>query len=247
MTRLLIDADGLLYRSAAAAEYEADWGDDIFVASTNINQAKDMFMSQIEAIERDLEGTESVFVISGSQNFRKQLDPSYKSNRKGVRKPLGYNALVEWLYVQFPNQVVFHDLLEADDYLGILATKPEAPESIIVSDDKDMMTIPGKLYRLGNLSTIDDNQAERYWMLQTLMGDPADGYKGCPGVGPVKAEKILAKPGSYWENVKREFIKSGLSENDAVLQARLARILRFADWDSTLKQPILWEPPQALP
>lgn len=204
-----------------------------------------MFKSQMETVVRELEATEDdlIMVLSGSKNFRYQLDPSYKSNRKGTRKPLGYNALVEWLKETYQERVVSNTLLEADDYLGILATKPDAPESIIVSDDKDLQTIPGKLYRLGSLSTIDDNQAERYWMLQTLMGDPADGYKGCPGVGPVKADKILAKPGSYWENVKREYLKAGLSEDYAVLQARLARILRFADWDSTLKQPILWAPP----
>jgi DNA polymerase I len=240
--RLLIDADGFLFRAVAAAEYEADWGQGIFVASTNVNQAIDMFKSQVEAVCRELESDDCVYVISGDNNFRKALDPTYKANRTG-RKPLGYKALVEWMKDTYGTKVIVHDLLEADDYLGILATKPNAPESIIVSDDKDMMTIPGNLFRLGRLSTIDDDTAERYWLQQTLMGDPADGYKGCPGIGPVKADKILAKPGSRWENVKREFIKAGLTEDYAVLQARLARILRFGDWDTVRKQPILWTPP----
>jgi DNA polymerase I len=238
--RLLIDADGILYRAVAAAEYEADWGDGIFVASTNTNQAKDMFQSQIEAIRRELGNGEIVMVLSGKGNFRKALDPSYKSNRL-ARKPLGYNAMTEWLSAEYEH-VVHQDGIEADDYLGILATKPDAPESIIVSDDKDMKTIPSTLFRLGELSTIDDDQAERYWLSQSLTGDPADGYKGCPGVGPVKAEKILSKPGSRWENVKREFLSAGLTEDYAVLQARLARILRYEDWDSEAKMPRLWSP-----
>jgi DNA polymerase-1 len=239
--RLLIDADGILYKSVAAAEYEADWGDGIFVASTNINQAKDMFLSQIEALKRELGNGQIVMVLSGRGNFRKDLDPSYKSNRVS-RKPLGFVAMTEWLSDTFTD-VVSQDGIEADDYLGILATKPGSPDSIIVSDDKDLKTIPGKLFRLGELSTIDDDEAERYWLLQALTGDTADGYKGCPGVGTVKAEKTLLKPGSRWENVKREFLKAGLTEDYAVLQARLARILRYEDWDSVNKCPRLWTPP----
>lgn len=244
MPRLLIDADGFLYRSTAAAEYEGDWGDGIFVASTNINQAKEMFLSQIASVCTELEATEDdcIFVISGAQNFRKDLDPTYKSHRKGTRKPLGYLALTDWMRERYEGRVVVQPLLEADDYMGILATRPGAPDSIIVSDDKDMKTIPGTLFRLGQLSTIDELEADRYWMLQTLMGDPADGYKGCPGIGPVKAEKVVSKPGVLWDNVRREFLKAGMTEDYAVLQARLARILRYTDWDSERKQPLLWTP-----
>lgn len=239
--RLLIDADGILYRAVAAAEYEADWGDGIYVSSTNIAQAKDMFLSQIEAIQRELGDGQLVFVLSGDGNFRKELDPTYKANRVG-RKPLGYLAMTDWIADTFEHCVSM-DGLEADDYIGILATKPGAPDSIIVSDDKDMLTIPGKVFRLGKLSTIDDDTAERYWLSQTLTGDTADGYKGCPGIGAVKAEKTLSKPGDRWENVRREFLKAGMTEEYAVLQARLARILRYEDWDSELKKPKLWTPP----
>jgi DNA polymerase I len=241
--RLLIDADGFLFRSVAAAEYEGDWGDGIIVASTNLNQATDMFESQMEALTRELGAGEKIYVISGSKNFRKQLSPEYKAHRT-ARKPLGYLSIVEWLKETYADKVVYHDLLEADDYLGILATKPGAPESIIVSDDKDLKTIPGKLFRLGELSTIDDKSADCYWMLQTLTGDPSDGYKGCPGIGAVKAEKTISKGGNVWDNVRREFLKAGMTEDYAVLQARLARILRFSDWDPVKKVPILWQPPE---
>jgi len=242
--RLLIDADGILFRSVAAAEYEGDWGNGVIVASTNLDQAIAMFQSQVESLERELGGGEKVFVISGSGNFRKLLDPTYKAHRTS-RKPLGYAKLVSWLHETYGDKVVSHELLEADDYLGILATRPSAPDSIIVSDDKDLMTIPCKLYRLGRLSTIDEPSANRYWLSQTLTGDTADGYKGCPSVGAVKAEKVLQKAGEQWENVKREFLKAGMTEEYAVLQARLARILRWEDWDAVNKKPILWTPTSA--
>ncbi len=241
--RLLIDADGFLYKAVAAAEYEADWGDGVIVLSTNLNQAKDMFTSQINAVCERFGSRDLVMVISGSNNFRYQVDPSYKSNRKGNRKPLGFKLLIEWMREEYGDKVIQHDLLEADDYLGILATRPGAPESVIVTDDKDLKTIPGTLFRLGEMSTIDKDQAERYWLYQTLTGDPVDGYKGCPGIGPVSAEKILSKPGDRWVNVVQAYRKAGLTEADALTQARLARILHYADWDSINKVPILWSPP----
>lgn len=240
--RLLIDADGYLFKATIAAEFEADWGEGIFVASTNIGKAQDMFNSEIDKVKRELGNGEIIMVLSGSANFRKALDPTYKANRVS-RKPLGYSSMVAWLHETYGDRVVLNDQLEADDYMGILATKPNAPPTIIVSEDKDMFTIPGTLYRLGELSTIDERESDRYWMSQALTGDPADGYKGCPGIGAVKAAKLLTTQGDFWPVVRREFLKAGMTEEYAVLQARLARILRYSDWDSITKQPVLWTPP----
>ena len=198
----------------------------------------------MDAVQRVLEGDDLAIILSGSKNFRYTLDPTYKSNRKS-RKPLAYNSLTKWLYDRYQGKVFLQDTLEADDYLGILATTPGAVDRIIVSDDKDLKTIPGRLYRMGVLSSIDEDQADRYWWSQVLTGDPTDGYKGCPGVGPVKAEAILSKPGSRWENVKQTFLKSGLSEDDAILQSRLARILHYDDWDAENKTVKLWSPPSS--
>ncbi|AYJ85521.1 T7 exonuclease [Sphingomonas paeninsulae] len=244
ITQLLIDGDLFLFKAVAAAEYEADWGDGIFVASTNVKQAQDMVISMIDSVKTALNSDDIVIVLSGSKNFRYTVDPSYKSNRKS-RKPLGYKALTTWIYETYPGKVISQDILEADDYLGILATKPGAIDRIIVSDDKDLKTIPGRLFRMSELSTIDEDQADRYWWSQVLTGDATDGYKGCPGVGPVKAEAILSKPGDRWENVRQAYLKAGLTTEDAVLQARLARILHFDDWDTATKSVRLWAPQSA--
>ena len=242
MTQILIDTDLLLYRSVAAAEYEGNWGDGVIVASTNVEQAKDMFRSQLRTIQEALKSDDIVHVVSGSQNFRYSVDPTYKSNRKGNRKPLGYKVLLDWLKEENPDTVISKDNLEADDYLGILATSPNAPKRIIVSEDKDLMTIPCTLYRQGKLQVITEEMADRFWMYQTLVGDPADGYKGCPQIGAVKADKILSKNGNIWDHVKHTFLAAKLTEEDALVQARLARILRYSDWDSENQQPILWSP-----
>jgi DNA polymerase-1 len=138
--------------------------------------------------------------------------------------------------------------LEADDVMGVLATHPKTvreSQPIIISQDKDMQTIPTQVWRQGELMTISEEQADRYHMFQTLVGDTSDGYKGCPGVGKVKAEKFLDGcngTAGMWEGVKYLYEKASLTEQDALTQARLARILRWSDWNNEKKEPILWTP-----
>jgi DNA polymerase-1 len=137
--------------------------------------------------------------------------------------------------------------------MGVLATHPKTvreSQPIIISQDKDMQTIPTQVWRQGELMTISEAQADYYHMFQTLVGDTSDGYKGCPGVGKVKAEKLLAITDEapegasawMWNAVAHAYAKSGLTEQDALTQARLARILRWQDWDNVKKEPILWSP-----
>jgi DNA polymerase-1 len=137
--------------------------------------------------------------------------------------------------------------LEADDVMGILATKPSDKRRIICSADKDMKTLPATIWNGKDLETYSVLQADMFHMYQTLIGDTADGYKGCPGIGPVKAEKLLAEATNegvqyMWPAVVAAYESKGLTEADALLQARLARILRHSDWDGEKKQPILWTP-----
>jgi DNA polymerase-1 len=245
--QLLIDADLILHKATTSAEFECDAGDDVWFLSTNLIKAKDHWHSQVEAIERNLKSDDMVFVFSGSgeQNFRKtMIDPTYKSNRKKYRKPLGFSLLREWAFEEYGAKAVSQPILEADDYIGILATTPGLNvRRIVVSEDKDFNTLPCRLYQKGELRDIDETQADHYWYTQTLTGDSADGYKGCPGIGAVKAEKLLSKGASNkWEVVRHAFIKAGLTAEDALVQARLARILRYPDWDSKTKQPLLWSP-----
>lgn len=237
--QLLLDGDELLYKSTTVSEYEADYGNGVRVLSTNVEQARDAFQSMLTAITDELDHSDFVIVLSGDNTFRYELWPDYKPSRP--RKPLGYFEMRDWVRETYP-KVISHDCLEADDYMGILATMPNSVPRIIVSQDKDMQTIPGELYRQGELRTITEDEADRFWMFQTLTGDTTDGYKGCPGVGKVKAEAILAKPGAMWVNVLGAYLKAGLTEADALLNARLARILRFSDWDSAAKRPRLWTP-----
>ena len=240
---LAIDTDILLYKAASAAETEISWGDDIWSLFTDLKDAKEAFQQQLDQITTQLGVHDYVCCLSDNKgNFRKTVDPTYKSNRKGTRKPVGYVALCDW--VEQTYRTFRKSTLEADDCLGILATKPNnLGKCIIVSDDKDLRGIPSTLYRpmTGERLEISEQEADKFFLSQVLTGDTADGYKGVPGIGPKKAEALLGSRPA-WSSVEAAFVKAGLTRDDAITQARLARILRWSDWDEDKGEVIPWTP-----
>lgn len=241
MNYLAIDTDILLYQAASSAEFEMDWGGDCWSLSTDLKEAKETFLAQVESIKRKTGVQKAVFCLSDhNHNFRKDVDPEYKSNRKKTRKPLGYRALCDW--VEETQDTLRKPSLEADDVCGLLSTR-DVGKVVIVSNDKDLKTIPGKLYRPMNdeMLTITEEEADRFFLTQVCVGDPVDGYKGIPGIGPKKAEALLGtRP--HWGAVEQAYIKAGLTRDDAIQQARLARILRWSDWNEETGELILWTP-----
>jgi 5'-3' exonuclease len=110
-----------------------------------------------------------------------------------------------------------------------------------------MRTIPGAHFHLGTrqLFTVSEAEADYNHLFQTLTGDATDGYSGCPGVGKVTAAKLLDGK-SYeemWDVVVRAYKKAGLGEEEAIQQARVARICRASDFNSKTGEVILWNPP----
>ena len=83
-------------------------------------------------------------------------------------------------------------------------------------------------------------QADRTHLTQALTGDITDGYSGCPGIGPKTAIKVL-KEGD-WIEVVAAYEKVGLTEEDALIQARVARILRHGEYNKKTKEVKLWTP-----
>jgi DNA polymerase-1 len=92
------------------------------------------------------------------------------------------------------------------------------------------------------LIDVTEEDAWRNFLTQTLTGDVTDGFPGCPGIGPVTAKKLLDTKGATWETVKHVYLKAGLTEEDALTQARCARILHESDWDFEKGEVILWNP-----
>lgn len=240
---MLIDADIYLYRSCSSTEVEHDWGDDVWSLTTDLNDSKAYFNKTLEEFQAELGIDDFILCTTSSNNFRKDVLPTYKSNRKETRKPVGYKALLDWAVEEYPSMSL--PRLEADDVMGILQTLP-GKETYIVSDDKDMMTIPGRLYQPQKLMKLNMSEDEAYkWFLrQTLTGDPVDGYLGIKGVGPKRADAIVAKSPT-WRAVEAEYIKHGMTTEDAKAQARCARILRACDYDLENETIKLWEPSYA--
>ncbi len=252
MRTLLLDSDVLAFQTAASAEVATDWGDDFWTLHADAQNAKDRLANKIEMLQVELEA-EAVTVCLSCRTrryWRHDILPTYKANRAGKRLPMILGTLKQWLTDSY--ETFERPGLEADDVMGILATSTKIVEgeTVIVSCDKDMKTIPGEFYDMGKgkLYKIDEQEADYWHMYQTLVGDATDGYAGCPRVGPKTAEKILDGHGLLWPEhvwpaVVEAFEKKGLTEADALVQARVARICRAEDYDFKRKEVILWTPP----
>lgn len=262
MTRqLLIDADFTLFQACSAVERESvftnEAGAPVHILHSAFDEALENFLRMVETNVKTLEADQAVLVFSGPKNFRKELWDGYKAHRASSRKPLCYWSVIDHLRADGTYPVLSEDCLEGDDYIGILATRTSPVERIIVADDKDMQTLPNvTIYRMGELVKTTPDSADDFWFLQTLMGDQTDGYKGCPGLGEVGARKVLDRPGDPWSNVVEAYEEAYRKDKDplkakwlgmepaelALLNARLARILRSSDWDSSARRPIIWTP-----
>ena len=246
MTTLLLDGDQYLYKACVALETDVRWDDQNHMLFSNAEEAWDVFTGSLENVLEELKASKAYLAFTGSGNFRRDIYPLYKAKRG--RKPLCYGTLFERAHEQF--KCLHVDGLEADDILGIWATSGRFKDSIIVSDDKDMQTLPATLYRGGEVFKQSKDAADAFWLFQTLTGDTTDGYSGCPGIGKVKAEKLLDEFWSgeefhaelAWEAVVRTYEGAGLTFDDALTQARVARILRSSDWNEITKEVILWNP-----
>ena len=236
---LLIDADFIVYKCCAATETEIDWGDDVITVTSRFSEAYEYVEQELYKIAKDLGCfDDSILFFSDSRNFRKLVDPEYKGHRNR-KKPCGYKRVINKLKEDY--QVVVMPGLEADDALGIYATKELG--HIICSPDKDMRQIPGQLYDLSEaVIEVSKEEGDRWHLVQTMAGDQTDGYAGIPTIGVKRADAILTANGATWNTVLEAFLEKGLTEEDALKNARLAKILQVEDYDFTNQEPRLWHP-----
>ena len=240
MTTLLIDADYIVYKSCASAEYDIDYGEDIIVVGSKFSEAYNNTIRDLDRIKSNFFDPNVILFFSDSTNFRKLVYVDYKGHRNR-KKPCGYKRVIHALHNDY--KVVIMPTLEADDAMGIYATSND--DCVICSPDKDMKQIPGQLFDMKESFTIDEVDGWQWFLIQTLAGDQTDGYAGAPGFGVKTSQKFFGENGYTWNSVVTAFASKGLTEKDALQNAQLAKILTADDYDFEQQRPILWTPTNA--
>lgn len=180
----LVDGDIVVYSNAASAEL-----DPVEVAYMRIDQMMHSILDTTGA------NTYRGF-ISGGSNFRHEIYPEYKANRKDMVDPRWRSACKEYLVREWAAEVT--DGYEADDALGINQTA----DTIICSIDKDLDQVPGLHYswpivrkgsivREGKIYEVSEIEAVRSFYTSLYVGDRVDNIFGISGVGKVGAGKKL--------------------------------------------------------
>lgn len=183
----LVDMDLLLYRVGYTTMADPEW-----VAAARCDEMMDNILVKTGATE-----WRGFLSDSRDNNFRTQLFPFYKANRK-QEKPTHYEFLKEHLLTRWGAEIAHG--MEADDALGI-AQDSDSPidrshpyQTVVCSIDKDLLQVPGLHYNFvkDEWFEIDEREGTRRFYTQLLTGDTTDNIRGCRGIGPVKAEKALA-------------------------------------------------------
>ena len=251
----LIDGDIPCFTECAVAEQRGSVFGSYF---PDITALADSASQTIEAWAKAAGATEIMVVMSHSdrRNFRKHLLPLQYKVQRTKPKPGGYNECVDMIRERFDCFDIAG--VEGDDTCGILHTSDAVGETVIISTDKDMKTIPGWLYNPNKMverEWVTPNEATHFWMQQILEGDAADGYKGCRSVGKVKALRTIGEVDNdmdtdeyiklLWSRTMEMYVNIYGDDEAldlAVMQARMARILHRPDYDREAGTIQLWHP-----
>ena len=242
---LLIDADWLIYSSCCAAEQDTRWNEWQHQLTSDVRDCMNIFESRLDVFKNIAEDKHDVVMCFTSYpTFRHEIFPEYKMNRIGKRHPLALKHTIDIIKQEY--ECVSYPNLEGDDVLGLLATNGQYKNPIIVSVDKDMKTIPCKLIQEDEILHITEKKANRHWFEMSLAGDSGDNIYGIKGMGMVTASKTLANTpdtrDALWSKVQETYTKKGYSIADAILNARLTRILREGDYNYSTGEVKLWQP-----
>ena len=206
----LIDGDTLAFRIASAVQGTIEWPSGWIEPYAVRWEGEAALENYLAKLLRRLGIKDYLVFLScpSADNWRLQVDPNYKSNRKDSIRPLLLEDLKN--YLRLKHGAVHFGHLEADDAIGLHMTDPAlCPEPykghvpVAVGRDKDFHTIPGLHYQLGDddlfadkpfIRKVSEEDAKFNHMVQALAGDAVDGYPGCPGIGMTSARRLLEDP-----------------------------------------------------
>lgn len=205
----LLDAYALIYRAYYA-----------FIKNPRINSkglntsAVMGFVNTLNEILSKENPTHIGVAFDHGKTFRDEAFPAYKAQREATPEDIRASVpIIKDIISAMNIPVLQADGFEADDVIGTLATKAglAGVPTYMLTPDKDY----GQLVRDnvfifrprhgGGYETMGPAEVnEKYGLtspsqvidLLALMGDSADNFPGCPGVGPKTAAKLIAEFGS---------------------------------------------------
>lgn len=259
MPKLLIDGDIIAYRFAFLNEFDVDFGEAGEPAIITVARAEEAMVDVdhfIQWLADTLDAEDVVVCLSGKENFRYNVLPTYKDNRNASTVPTLVDVLRKYIIESWNG--IYEPQLEADDLMSIHQTK----DTIICTIDKDLDQVPGFHYNWNKkeLYEIDEIHGKHFFWTQVLMGDSTDGYKGCPQVGKVKANRFVdsfierqLNEAEIWKEVidiynthYRKYIDEEASdqviEEYALATARVARMVTAEEYDFEKQEVTLWRP-----
>lgn len=195
----LIDGDIVAYRCASSCEPTQK--------KRFVEPVDDAIRRADELMNRILfeSGADSFkMYLSGGQNFRKELYPEYKANRRRIPPPTWLQNVREFLCTDWDAKVIVG--YEADDAIGIAH---EEDQTVICSNDKDFLQIVGNHFNFvkGIHTVINEEQAKYNYWTQMLIGDKADNVPGPYGYQAVKSAHyfLMDSHPARWDERVREF------------------------------------------
>ena len=233
MNRLLIvDIESYIYKSITACKFLHEISKGIYTEAYDTNNAVKFLEDNLNRLMDTLQANNCELVIGDKNNFRKVINPDYKSNRPS--KPPIYEVILNVVKAKF--KPISLQNLEADDTCRILyEDKNFNPnlEKIIVSIDKDFFTVPCKFFRdLPNngLIDIDIDTAQYNLYKQIITGDKDDHYEGIPGYGEVKAKKFLEFSRDEKDVIKL-FEENNLTKEDYYRNKYMAQLISISQYN----------------
>ena len=210
MDRLfLLDAYALIYRSYYAFLKNPR------INSKGLNTSAIMgFVNTLNEVITKEQPTYMAVAFDHGKTFRHEAFPAYKAQREETPEDIRASVpIIKDILEAYHIPVLQADGFEADDVIGTLATAAgrEGIETYMLTPDKDYGQLVGGnvyIYRPrhgGGYDTLGESEVtEKYGIATTaqvidllaLMGDSADNFPGCPGVGEKTAAKLITQFGS---------------------------------------------------
>ena len=237
----LIDAYALIYRSYYA-----------FIKSPRINSkglntsAVMGFCNTLNEVLTKEKPTHIGVAFDHGKTFRHDVFPEYKAQREETPEDIKLSVpLIKQVLEAMHIPILQVDGFEADDIIGTIATRfgADGIDTFMLTPDKDYGQLIGPnvfMYRPrhgGGYEILGEKEVgEKYGIptpaqvidLLALMGDSADNFPGCPGVGEKTAAKLINQFGSIDNMLQHtDEIKGKLREKveNAVEDIKMSKFL----------------------